>query len=50
MDGTPITSVKDMMEYLITGTDRALISTTYFRSSLRDEPENTVVIELDLGN
>ncbi len=49
MDGTPITSVKDMMEFLIGGTDRTLITTTYFRSSLRDEPENTVVIELDPG-
>ncbi|MCR5431473.1 MAG: S1C family serine protease [Lachnospiraceae bacterium] len=45
MDGTPINSVRDMMEYLISGTDRALISTKYYRGSLREEPFNTVGIE-----
>lgn len=46
MDGTPINSVKEMMSYLIGGSDRALITTKYYRGSLRDEPINTVTIEL----
>ena len=46
MDGNPINGVKDMMTYLIGGTDRTAISITYFRGSMRDEPVNTVTVEL----
>ncbi len=50
MDGTTIGNVKDMMEFLVGATNHAQISTAYFRSSLRDEPMNTVVIELVSGD
>jgi len=46
IDNEPITNVKDMMSYLISDSNRAVISVTYFRGSLRDEPINTVSIEL----
>ena len=46
LDGTPINSVKDMMEYLVNDTDRVSISATYKRSSLRDEPVSTAQIVL----
>ncbi|MCR5830496.1 MAG: S1C family serine protease [Lachnospiraceae bacterium] len=46
MDQSPITGVKNFMEYLIGSNDRAEIVTTYYRGSLRDEPVNTVLIVL----
>ena len=46
MNGSPIKSVKDMMALLAGGIEGDRITTKYFRSSLRDEPVNTVVIEL----